>query len=163
MTALFPGGQTQEEFLEECQFYMNHLRGEYDHVVQIEPMATPRARGRMMKRKGTGQPFVHIYNPSEYTKWKTHAAITLSQSIGKHPMRALSVCFHIPYPKTAPKKVRIEGRPYQKKSDVDNLVKAFQDALQEGNCLSDDAAISTLLAKKVYTCSEQGFISFSFR
>lgn len=163
MTALFPGGQTQEEFLAECEFYMRSLSGEYDYVVHVEPMATPRIRGRIMNRKGTGQPFVHMYNPSEYTKWKTEAAFALKRLLGKQSIRALSICFHIPYPKTAPQRVRIEGRPYQKRSDIDNFVKAFQDALQEGGCLADDAAISTLLAKKVYTCAEHGFISFSIK
>jgi Holliday junction resolvase RusA-like endonuclease len=46
------------------------------------------------------------------------------------------------------------------KYDVDNLIKAIFDALQQSGIVEDDRIISGVYAEKLFTTNEQGYIEF---
>jgi Holliday junction resolvase RusA-like endonuclease len=73
----------------------------------------------------------------KYQQWKDDLRI-LSRLY--RPPAELSLTFTLPMPKSWSKKKRLEmdGQPHQQKPDLDNLIKAFKDALCE-----DDAYVHT--------------------
>lgn len=72
-----------------------------------------------------------------------------------------SVEFGLPMPKSFSKKKRLSlaGKPHQSKPDLDNLVKALNDALRSFG--EDDSSIFEISAKKVW--DEEGFITLNNR
>lgn len=146
--------------------YFRHIKGEYDFRIQIDPMPTPRPRATIMRRKGTGQQFVNVYNPAEYTKYKQNIAILLKDArlgLKSGTYSRLFVTIHLPYNKTEPKKNLIDGAPHRKKPDWDNYIKGFQDALEDAGIILNDGAISDGAVRKRYTTQPQGFISFNLQ
>lgn len=159
--------QTDEQILKELMAYERHVRGDYDYVIQIEPMPTPRPRTRIMNTRA-GQkcdPYVIIYHPTEYTKYKEEIVWKLKDSklgLKKGDYAMIFVTIHIPYNKTEPQKNRIEGSRHRKKPDWDNYIKGFQDALSDaGFLISGDGAFSDGAVRKRYTTQPTGFISFN--
>lgn len=69
---------------------------------------------------------------------------------GFPPVR-LSVVFYFAYPKSAPVKGRLPSEPMPTGADLDNRVKAFNDALTEAGWWDDDRQITTLLVAKRLT------------
>lgn len=70
--------------------------------------------------------------------------------------------FYYPYPKSTPKKNRVDLSPMKGKYDIDNLIKTFFDALQDAGVILNDNCISGVYAEKIYTTEEKGWIEFDF-
>ena len=118
----------------------------------IEPYPTSRPR---LGKNG------HTYNTSKYTKYKNDLIILLkSLHIPKEDYSYVRIHFYFPYPKATPKKERIDNSPMRYKYDVDNLIKAIFDALQQSGVVEDDRIISGVYAEKLFTTNEQGYIDF---
>jgi Holliday junction resolvase RusA-like endonuclease len=74
--------------------------------------------------------------------------------------RALKIHFFFPYPASEPKKNREDLAPYNRKYDLDNLVKGFMDALQDSGIITDDRYICGIHAVKLFTTEKKGWIEF---
>lgn len=78
---------------------------------------------------------------------------TLALAIKFVPQDRLSFEFHVEMPPSWSKKKRqaMNGKPHQQKPDIDNLTKAFMDALNK-----DDSYVHSICASKVW--AEKGYI-----
>jgi Holliday junction resolvase RusA-like endonuclease len=106
----------------------------------------PVAQGRpKFVRRGN---HVGAYDPGKSKSWKETVKWQVLEQKPEKLQGALimAMVFHLPRPKSLPKKV-IE---HTKKPDLDNLVKAVKDALK-GICYHDDSQIVSLRAEKVYS------------
>lgn len=108
------------------------------YTIMIKPMPCPRPRFTRF-----GKP----YNPAEYTKWKKRLADMTSLWDSYIFPIELELEFHF-VTKTA-----IWG-PHGKKPDVDNLVKGFMDAAQQGGLFIDDSQVYKITASKFYSYQE---------
>ena len=103
----------------------------------------------------------NTHNPIKYTKHKRLLAFLLKNSgIPKGDYRAVKLHYFFPYPASEPKKNRIDLAPYNRKYDVDNLVKSFFDALQDSGIIEDDRCICGVTAVKLFTTEKKGWIEF---
>lgn len=92
--------------------------------------------------------FVKPYDPQESKSWKETVKSQVIDRGGATILDGaltMTLRFHLPRPKSLPKKVT----HHTKKPDVDNLVKAIKDALR-GICYNDDSQIVDLHAHKEY-------------
>lgn len=155
---------TEDLLTKEVKLYERHLRGDHDYVLDVEPVPTPRPRGRAMKSKYSDKHFVHFYNEPHYTKYKTTIAWMLRDAkLGLKPgdYSKIFVTFYLPYPKSTSKKNLIENAPHRKKPDWDNYIKGIQDAMEEAGIFINDGALSDGIVMKRYTTRERGYIAFS--
>lgn len=121
------------------------------YKLDIDAIPTPRPR---LGKFGT-------YNPAHYTKYKKSLVILLkSLNIPKEDYSYVKVFFHFPYPSSTPKKNRIDEAPMRYKYDIDNLLKAFFDALQDAGIVEDDRKIAGVYAEKFFTIHQKGCIEF---
>jgi Holliday junction resolvase RusA-like endonuclease len=153
-----------ETYEAEINAFARHVRGDYDYHLDIEPMPTPRPRSRIMNRKAGGAPFVHVYHPAEYTKYKEEIVWRLKDaSLQLRPgdYSALYATFYMPYPVSTPKKNLIENAKHRKKPDYDNFIKGFQDALEQAGIVVGDGVLSDGSIRKRYTTQPKGFIRFT--
>jgi len=87
-----------------------------------------------------------------------------SLKIQKGNYSTVFVEFYFPYPKSTPKKNRIDNAPaYHTRYDLDNLIKGFFDALQDSTLIENDRRICTTLASKLYTTEDRGRITFDLK
>lgn len=111
-------------------------------ILQIDPVSKPRMtqRDRWAKR------------PSVVKYYDFCDDLRILWGENKVP-EELYIQFNIPMPKSWSKKKRLnmDGKPHQQRPDIDNLVKAFLDALCE-----DDSYVFFINASKYW--SEQGSI-----
>lgn len=158
--------------VEELKQYLRHLKGDYDHVIPITPMPTPRARAVARKTFIAGKEthIASVYNPSEYTTYKNRILKMIKDGkikIERGNYNKVFATFYIPFPQSTPKSKLIEGSPHLKKGDWDNFAKGLCDALQGDykknipGVLIDDGTLHTGAVKKVYTKDPVGFIKFN--
>lgn len=122
------------------------------YTLPIDPY--PTSRPRLGKNGNT-------YNTSKYTKYKSNLIILMkSLHIPKNDYSYVRIHFYFPYPKATAQKDRIQNAPMRYKYDVDNLIKAIFDALQQSGIVEDDRIISGVYAEKLFTTNEQGYIEF---
>jgi Holliday junction resolvase RusA-like endonuclease len=122
------------------------------YTLQIEPKPTPRPR---LGRGG------HTYNPPEYTKYKSNLGFLLkSLHIPKQDYSYVRINFYFSYPQSTSKKNRIDKAPMRYKYDIDNLLKAIFDAMQNVGIIEDDRMISGVYAEKLFTTADKGWIEF---
>lgn len=110
----------------------------------IEPVGKPR-----IVRSDTWNPRAQV---AKYYLFKDE--LNLQAKIKRYVLSdSLSIVFHIPMPASwsLKKKLTMAGQPCKSKPDIDNLVKAFTDALT-----TDDAHIYEIHAVKKW--SERGLI-----
>jgi Holliday junction resolvase RusA-like endonuclease len=121
------------------------------YTLPIDPYPTSRPR---LGKHGA-------YNTSKYTKYKNDLILLMkSLHIPKEDYSYVRIHFYFPYPSSTPKKDRIEKAPMRYKYDVDNLIKAIFDALQQSGIVEDDRVISGVYAEKLFTTNQQGYIEF---
>jgi len=90
---------------------------------------------------------VKAYDPAKSKNWKAYVAMVATSKgvrVQEGALR-LSVSFHFLKPKSAKKRVHHTVKP-----DLDNLVKAIQDALK-GIAWKDDSQVVELEAAKYYS------------
>lgn len=122
----------------------DEVSGRHVFVVYGSPVAQGRPR---FFRRGN---FVGAYDPDKSRDWKrTVMAQALEQLGGQAEIHdgplTLKLFFHLPRPKSLPKKVQ----HHIKKPDADNLAKAIKDALR-GVVYRDDSQIVALEVRKAY-------------
>lgn len=148
--------------MNEILAYMRHIDGEYDHVVHMQAMPTPRPRATIMKAKATGNQFVNIYHPSEYTKYmKDLVLMFMASKIKPGNYTMLFATMYFPYPASTPQKNLIDGAKHTKKPDWDNCVKGFQDSLEAAGVILADGNIADGAIRKRMTIEKEGFIRFT--
>jgi Holliday junction resolvase RusA-like endonuclease len=98
---------------------------------EITPVSKPR---QTQSDKWKQRPVV-----MKYRGYADHLRL-LANTLGYVPEDVLSIHFYLPMPKSWSKKKRalMVKQPHRQKPDLDNLIKAFQDAL-----LSEDSHIHT--------------------
>jgi Holliday junction resolvase RusA-like endonuclease len=107
--------------------------------------------------------FGNTYNTPKYTMHKKHSAFLLKAlQIPQNEYEYVCIRFYFPYPKSTPKKQRIDLQPMRGKYDIDNLVKSFLDALQDSGIIKNDSCVCGIYAEKIYTTQEKGWIEFDF-
>ncbi|UJP64012.1 RusA family crossover junction endodeoxyribonuclease [Mongoliitalea daihaiensis] len=133
--------------------------------VEIENMATPRPRARVMKIGNKVSP--QIYNPTEYTNWKKALAECLKFSgIKKGYYNCVELIVGIPIKKSYTKKEKIAmlDSLHEKKPDFDNFVKGVLDAISDSEIIRDDNAFGSGLIEKVWIGeNEAAFILFNLK
>lgn len=115
-------------------------------MITINIVPRPAARPRFSKW-GT-------YNTPEYTKYKKELTRLVKKNTKHEPIETplkLTVNFWLPIPKMSKKKMsEHEGVAHYKKPDLDNLVKALSDAMNEV-VFKDDNIVSSIVAHKCYS------------
>jgi Holliday junction resolvase RusA-like endonuclease len=105
-----------------------------------------------------------VYNPTKYTNFKTQTANLLTVlNIPKKDYEYIHIRFYFSYPQYFAKSKRIDNAPMRGKYDIDNLVKAFFDAVQQAKIVHDDRVFSAVYAEKLYTTENFGWIEFEFQ
>lgn len=143
-----------------------HMMGDYDHVINMEPMPTPRPKFTVRKG-GKGRPdWVQVYHPTEYTKYKDKLAcivrgMVLEGEMKRSDYSMVLVTFHMPYPQSTPKKNLIDMADHIKKPDHDNLEKGFLDGMADAELFSSDSVVCKAFVRKCYTTKPEGFIGFT--
>lgn len=128
----------------------------YDYKYRVEMEGYPCQRPRLGKYGNT-------HNTSKYHNYKKQLALSLkSLGINAHNYEYVCIRFYYAYPKSTPKKNRIDLEPMRGKYDIDNLIKTFLDALQDSGIISNDSCICGVYAEKIYTTKETGWIEFDF-
>lgn len=121
-------------------------------IFEITPVTKPRMTQRD-KWLQPARPGVERYRAfaTELVKIANLADFTLPASY--------EIVFHIPMPKSWSQKKRaaMNKKPHQQTPDIDNLIKAFQDAL-----VDDDSFVHTVLAQKVWSL-DGGIVVERFR
>lgn len=116
------------------------------HVFTV--FGSPVAQGRpRFARVGN---FVRVYDPDKSRTWKQDVKAAVLDALKGEPeihdgALGLKLFFHLPRPKSLPKKVM----HHVKKPDADNLAKAIKDAVR-GVLYRDDSQIVALEVRKVY-------------
>lgn len=141
-------------------------------TINMSPMPAPRPRARIVTPGGK-KPFVSVYNPPDYMKWKKMVSIKISElGIKREDWNTLNMVFYIPVPASysMKKKLSISGNLHEQKPDWDNFAKAFMDALQKGpeekdtfyiSPISDDSCLSSGAVRKIWINDPIGKIVFS--
>ena len=112
---------------------------------------TPGAKGRPRFNRKTGR----TWTPAKTVKYETYLKQAMAlqmQDLGLDPIDApvkVVVVFYMPEPKTMAKKRKGRGLPHSKRPDLDNLLKAVLDAMNEV-VVKDDSRIWWLVAEKHY-------------
>ena len=128
---------------------MNKLRITVDGVPKGQPRARACIRGR----------HAGIYDPGTADDWKACVRAAAREAMGSRAdildAVALNVVFRMPRPKAhfgkdGDVRERYTLAPHVQKPDLDNLVKAVQDALTDVCLWQDDAQITTLAACRVW-------------
>lgn len=115
------------------------------YTLPIDPY--PTSRPRLGKNGNT-------YNTAKYTKYKSNLIILMkSLHIPKNDYSYVRIHFYFPYPKATAQKDRIQNAPMRYKYDVDNLIKAIFDALQQSGIVEDDRIISGVCGKIIHNKS----------
>lgn len=124
---------------------------EFNLHIPCEPVACPRPR---VSRFG-------VYYPKKYKDFKKNVLQALNDIMYLH-IPYLGDGVHISYkfimkrPKSLYRKQDSDGRIlHTKKPDLDNLVKAINDVLQETPLLSDDSIIHSMYAEKLYSAKHE--------
>ena len=110
-------------------------KGVYMYDFPVHPMACPRPRCTKF-----GRP----YMPKKYMDWKNELVKMMEdkQHGLNHPIKMkLDFIF---FSENKP------WGPHHLKPDVDNLVKAFMDAAQDGGMLADDSVVFSIFANKYW-------------
>lgn len=108
--------------------------------------------------------FGNAHNTPKYKKYKEAMVFLLkSLRIPKGEYHSVFVEFYFAYPKTTPKKNRIDNAPAYTRYDLDNLLKGFLDTLQDANVIENDRMITTALTSKRHTIEDRGRISFDLK
>ncbi len=121
------------------------------YKIPITPMPTPRPR------LGKGG----VYNPKKYTEYKKSLiAYIHSLDLKADDYDYIHARFFIPFPKSTPKKKRINNSPLKSVFDCDNVIKGLCDALEQSNIITDDRAIWSMFVEKFRTTDDSGRIEF---
>ena len=119
------------------------------HTIEIEPIATPRPKIRVMNIRGKKAP--QAYYPAKYHHYKEALSLLIKSVCKKGTYSRLRVVFYLRYPKGTPKYKQIEGNPHIKKPDVDNFLKGFMDALEQSGVTGNDSKFYSVRMMKLYT------------
>ena len=116
------------------------------HVFTVYGSPVAQGRPRFFRRGN----FVGTYDPDKSRTWKQDVKAQVLDALNGTPeihdgALDLRLIFHLPRPKSLPKKVV----HHTKKPDADNLCKAIKDALR-GVLYRDDSQIVTLEVHKQY-------------
>jgi Holliday junction resolvase RusA-like endonuclease len=114
----------------------------------VDGKPVPKGRPRVTQH-GTYTPkSTRAYETAVRTAWEREGVMPFAEGEALE----LDVVAYFPIPKGTPKKRRAEmvAKPYTKRGDLDNIVKAVMDALN-GYAYPDDAAIWNIAARKRYT------------
>ena len=116
-----------------------------------KPQARPKVFHRTLKN---GQSFTSTYSPK--TDWFHLVyveALKQKEKLSSRFSGALGVAlqFGMPIPKSISKKKRAELKYVSKKPDIDNLVKAVLDAINQVGIWEDDSQIAVLETSKTYS------------
>jgi Holliday junction resolvase RusA-like endonuclease len=120
--------------------------------IHQSPIGAPRPRAR----KAGG--FARVYNPPEYTAWKTAAANDLKAYWKHEPINGgfvnLAINVYFKRPKTLMRK-KDPTAPifHNKRPDADNVAKAIIDAMVDAGVMTDDKFVVQLTIRKYY-CSK---------
>lgn len=166
-----------------AQILLDHLSHKYNHVIEMEPMPTPRPRFTVMWKSFAslfGKTFtpafvqelkklswVNTYHPNEYTKYKEELARILRDRKRSGEIKEdagytmLTVTFYHAYPASTPKKKLIDLAPHFKKPDGDNLLKGLMDAMGDAGIFANDSNIADFCVRKCYTTQPSGYMAFS--
>lgn len=107
------------------------------------PTPRPRFNGRF------------AYMPKTYVQYqKDLVALILEQGIPKDDYFKIHIIFHFSYPKSTPKKNRLEGLPMRNKFDCDNLAKGVMDALEKAEIIENDRQFWSIQSEKFRTLQE---------
>lgn len=121
------------------------------YTFDITPVAA--SRPRFSSKSGT------VHTAPKYSKYKK--ALTLMfKRIPKGDYASIVLEFIFPYPKSTPKKHRIEGSLHRVKPDSDNLCKGVLDALEQAGVLLNDSKVAQQIVTKKYTLEANGSIRF---
>jgi len=144
-------------------------------TVIMTPMPAPRPRAKLVKPKNR-EPFVSIYNPSDYTNWKKELARRISDlKIPLEGWNTLNAIFFIPMNASERKNSkavqRKHGTLHEQKPDWDNFIKGLMDAMQYKPDkddlfaytmpINDDSAISSGSVRKIWINDPIGKIVFT--
>lgn len=117
----------------------------FEGVVELCPVPCPRPR---VTKSGI------TYYPKRYSDYKKALALILRQQYGNREaldFYYLSAEFYFSYPKSHPKKGRVEAAPMRKRCDLDNLAKGLMDSLQDAGVILDDRQLSAIDLSKHWT------------
>jgi Holliday junction resolvase RusA-like endonuclease len=138
LISLIPVEESHRQYFRVALFQMakkHHKKGAYHYKFHINPMACPRPRFTKF-----GRP----YMPKKYMDWKKELVKMMGDKEHglNHPVKMrLDFIF---YNENKP------WGPHHQKPDVDNLVKGFMDACQDGGMLVDDSVVYSIQAKKLW-------------
>lgn len=121
------------------------------YCINITPQPALRPR---LSKYGT-------YNPPKYKKYKNDLIFLLKQmKIPKGEYYRIDAIFYFPYPKSVSQKKRINNYRHQKKPDLSNIFKSFEDAIEQAGIINNDSQICVGVMEKKYTTSKIGRIEF---
>ena len=121
-------------------------------IYTLEINEKPVGKGRPRLNRKTGS----IYTPEktrdfeELIKYKFLERNKKYLEVSEKPIK-MTMCFYFEPPKSAGKfkKMKMIGKPYMKKPDLDNIEKAICDALNE-IAYKDDCQVCEKYTKKIY-------------
>lgn len=146
LAILYPEAQ------EQVRKMINRERRKEDRVLFfVDGRPVPKGRPRVT-RHGTYTPkSTQEYEAAVRAAWEQQYIMPFAEG----DALALDVAAYFPIPKGTAKKrsAEMNRRPYLKRGDLDNIVKAVMDALN-GYAYPDDAAIYSISARKLYTDGE---------
>ncbi len=112
----------------------------------VHGIPKPKARARTVRNKHTGE--IHSFTPDTTASWEQSVLIQALEHKPDHPLDeplGMGLQFDLPRPKSLSKKRQWPSV----KPDLDNLVKAIQDALN-GVYYVDDSRICEMVIRKRY-------------
>lgn len=140
---LLPVDDSNKNYFRVAMFRIStrfEKKGVFMHDFHIHPMPCPRPRCTKF-----GKP----YMPKKYMDWKKELVKMMEdKQHGLHKPVKIRLEF-IFYSENKP------WGPHRQKPDVDNLVKAFLDAAQDGGMLIDDSIVYSVTATKYWGHSPQ--------
>lgn len=126
----------------------------FDEIIYGEPIAQPRPRVTVRGK------FPHAYTPAKHpvNNWRDTLRLRAQEwarNGGKMICRPHAVWMHVIFYFQPPKGFKIsENIDHTKKPDLDNLIKAVTDSLNQ-IVFEDDSQISQCWTEKNYTCDGQ--------
>jgi len=115
------------------------------YVIKIRGMPTPRPRAGKWG----------VYSPPTYKNYLESLVQAIEElDIPKEDYSSLQAAFYFEYPKSTPKKSRIDLDTHRNKFDGDNLIKGLMDALTYAEVLRDDSQLYGVCVSKFYTTEE---------
>jgi Holliday junction resolvase RusA-like endonuclease len=121
---------------------------------RIEVVGYPYQRPRLGR-------YGNVHNPTKYEQHKLEVSEQIKKlSIPTATYEYLRIHFYFPYSESEPKKNRLDLAPRKGKYDVDNLLKAFMDALQMSGVITNDSCICGVYAEKIFSVEKNGWIEF---